>query len=482
MAEAQIAAGHYEPDGYGDARKFLVNLYTEPNGGDPARPVRLVDTPGSRLIDDGTVLSTGVRGLFQADGYASGKLVVPDGTTVRLYDVAGDAWTSLTGTLTGTDRVRVAFGETQAGFLSGGLFYVSASAGTDVAAASDADWATLLSDHGETAFTSIATMGQRALLTYGSRFAFSTTLQFNTTTTLSYYTAENAPDGIIAGVVLGDIFYVFGTQTIEPWIQTGDNDNPFSPIVGQVIKRGALARDTIVELDNTLFFIGNDYVVYRLNGLTPQALNTPNDTWVTRHLLNTAASDIVCSRMESEGHSFYLINTPDKCIVYDVATSTWQIRKTYGSDTWEWLYHVANDGKFYAANEDTTLVELSRSYKSDRMADASTFGTHIVREFTAHLPVKAGKPPVGQVRVEGTKGIGLSTGQGSNPLLEMSISRDQGNTFEAWRSRSLGLIGNYSARTSWEQNGRAGPEQTVLYFRWSDPVGFLPSRVAIGER
>jgi hypothetical protein len=481
VADAQIAAGHYEPDGYGDARKFLVNLYTEPNGGDPARPVRLVDTPGSRLIDGGSVLSTGVRGLFQADGYAGGKLVVPDGTTVRLYNVATDAWTSLTGTLTGTDRVRVAFGETQAGFLSGGLFYVSASAGTDVAAATDADWATLLSDHGETAFTSIATMGQRALLTYGSRFAFSTTLQFNTTTTLSYYTAENAPDGIIAGVVLGDIYYVFGTQTIEPWLQTGDNDNPFSPIVGQVVTRGAMARDAIVKLDNTLFFIGDDRAVYRLNGLVPQMINA-NDAWITRYLQTVNASDVVCSSMETEAHKFLFIWTPDKCIAYDVATSTWQIRRTYGSDTWEWLHHVANDGKFYAANQATALVELSRSYKSDRQADASTFGTHIVREFTAHLPVKTGRPPVGQVRVEGTKGIGLSTGTGSNPLLELSISRDQGNTFEAWRSRSLGVIGNYGARTSWEQNGLAGPEQTVLYFRWSDPVGFLPSRVAIGER
>lgn len=481
MADAQIAAGHYEPDGYGDTRKFLVNLYTEPNGGDPARPVRLVDAPGSRLIDGGSVLSTGVRGLFQADGYAGGKLVVPDGTTVRLYDVTGNAWTSLTGTLTGTDRVKVAFGETQAGFLSGGLLYVSASAGTALAIASDADWATLLSDHGETAFTSIATMGQRALLTYGSRFAFSTTLQFNTTTTLSYYTAENAPDGIIAGVVLGDIYYVFGTQTIEPWLQTGDNDDPFRPIVGQVITRGAMARDAIVKLDNTLFFIGDDRAVYRLAGLTPQMINA-NDAWITRYLQTVSASDVVCSSMETEAHKFLFIWTPDKCIAYDVATSTWQIRRTYGSNTWEWLHHVASDGKFYAANQDTALVELSRSYKSDRMPDASTFGTHIVREFTAHLPVKEGRPPVGQVRVEGTKGIGLSTGTGSNPLLELSISRDQGNTFEAWRSRSLGVIGNYGARTSWEQNGRAGPEQTVLYFRWSDPVGFLPSRVAIGER
>jgi hypothetical protein len=377
--------------------------------------------------------------------------------------------------------VRAAFGEVQAGLLAGGAFYVSAAAGTAIAAASDADWATLLSDHGETAFTSIEVMGQRALLTYGSRFAFSTALEFNTTTTLSYYTAENAPDGIVAGVRLGDTYYVFGTQTIEPWIQTGDNDDPFRPIVGQVIDRGALARDTIVKLDNTLLFIGDDLSVYRLNGLTPQILNAA-DPWVSRHLATVDAGDVVCRGEENEAHKQYVIYTPTKCIVYDIATGGWHLRKTYGSETWEWQFGVRVGASFYGANASTTLVELSRSYKSDRMADASTFGTEIVREFTGHLPVNRGSPAIGQIRIEGTKGIGLSSGQGSDPLVEMAISRDKGNTFGDYRSRSLGLIGEYGARTSWEQNGRAVPEQTVLRFRWSDPVGFLPSRVAIGER
>ena len=116
------------------------------------------------------------------------------------------------------------------------------------------------------------------------------------------------------------------------------------------------------------------------------------------------------------------------------------------------------------------------------MATASTFGTEIVHEFTAHLPVKQGRPPIGQVRIEGTKGIGLSTGQGSSPVAQMAISRDKGNTFGPFRDRSLGAIGSYNARTAWEQNGLSGPEQTVFWFRWSDPVGFFPSRVAIGER
>jgi hypothetical protein len=479
--EAIIAASHYEPDGYGDARKFLVNLYTEPNSGDALRPVRLVNTPGSRIIDNASTLATAIRGVFQADGYAAGKIVVVDGTVMRLYNTATNAWTTVTGTVAGTDRVRAAFAETQAGFLANGTFYVSAVAGSTIAAASDADWATLLSDAGETAFTSIATMGQRALLTYGSRFGFSTSLQFNTTTTLSYYTAENAPDGIIAGVVLGDVYYVFGTQTIEPWVQTGDNDDPFRPIVGQVIDRGAMARDTIVKLDNTLFFIGNDRSVYRMNGLTPQILNA-NDAWVTRYLQTVSASDVVCSSMETEAHKFYFIWTPGKCIAYDVATQTWHIRKTYGSDTWEWLHHVSKDGRFYAGNGVRTFVELSRAYKSDRQSSATAFGTEIVREFTGHLPTKSGRPPIGQVRVEGTKGIGLASGQGSAPVLQMLISRDKGNTFGPAMQRSLGALGEYGARTSFEQTGRSGPEQTVLWFKWSDPVGFLPSRVAVGER
>jgi hypothetical protein len=140
MPAAEMAASHFEPDGYGDARKFLINFYAEVNGGDPSRQMRLVNTPGSRLIDDSGVLDTGVRGLFQADGFASGKIVVPDGAAIRLYDASAATWSALTGSIAGADRVRAVFGEVQAGFLAGGSLYQST--GASVAALSDGDWAT----------------------------------------------------------------------------------------------------------------------------------------------------------------------------------------------------------------------------------------------------------------------------------------------------------------------------------------------------
>jgi hypothetical protein len=480
MPAAVISSSHYEADGYGDARKWCVNLYAEQNPTDPQRPMRLVTTPGSVIVDNGTTLSGIPRGLFQADGFAGGKLVVPDSTTIRLYDTAADSWGSLTGVITGSDRVQAAFGEVEGAFLANGALFVSD--GSSVAAVTDADFATLLSDHSETAFTSVATIGQRMVFTYGSRFGYSAALDFDNTTTLSYYTAENAPDGIVAGVTLGDMLWIFGTQTIEPWVQTGDNDDPFRPMTSQVVRRGCMARDTIVQLDNTLFFIADDRTVRRLDDLTPTILND-KDMWVTRHLVGVSASDVICSKMETDAHSFYIINTPTACIVYDVATGQFHKRETYGEDTWEWAYIVRKDASFYAGSRlYSTLAKLSRDYKSDRMADASTFGTEIVRKFSAHLPVMNGRPAMTSVRLDGMKGVGLNSGQGSSPVVSMSISNDNGNTFGTDRPKSLGAIGEYDARTLWNQCGRAKPEQTVLLFSVSDPVGFAPTMVAINER
>ena len=480
MPSAVISSSHYEADSYGDARKWCVNLYAEKNPTDPQRPMRLVTTPGSVIVDNGSVLGGIPRGLFQADGFASGKLVVPDGTTIRLYDTAAASWGSLTGSITGTDRVKAAFGEVEAAFLANGALFVSD--GSSVAAVADADFATLLSDHSQTAFSSVVTIGQRMVFTYGSRFGYSAALDFDNTTTLNYYTAENAPDGIVAAAVLGDMLWIFGTQTIEPWVQTGDNDDPFRPLTAQVVRRGCMARDTIRVLDNSLFFIADDRTVRRLDGLTPTILNA-DDAWVTRHLESVSASDVICSTMETDAHSFYIINTPTACIVYDVATGQWHKRESYDEDTWEWAYIVRKDATFYAGSRlYSTLVTLSRSYRSDRMADASTFGTEIIRKFSAHLPVMKGRPAMSSIRLDGMKGVGLNSGQGSSPVVSLEISNDNGNTFGSGRDRTLGAIGEYDARTLWNQCGRAKPEQTVLLFSVSDPVAFAPTMVAINER
>lgn len=465
MPLAQVAASHYEPDGIGDGRMYCVNVYPEKNEIDPNRPYKHVIRPGSLDRDTGNVISGNIRGVGQADGHASSKVLVVDGATVRLFNPSDNSWSAMTGTLAGTDRVQMAFSEVQGAVLANGTIYVST--GTAVAAASSANWATLLSDHGQTAFTSIATIGQRLIATYGNRFAFSTTLQFNTTTTLSYYTAENTPDALVGCIVIGSYLYLIGTESIEIWSQTGDEDDPFRPQTSSVVTRGGVARDTIRLCDNGLFFVADDYSVRRLDGLTPVIISEP---WVARALRAEDKADLVASVMEVENHTFYIINGLNVCLCYDVSIGTWTVRKTYGSDTWEPTYIIEASGNHYAASRSGgRFVQLSRTYTSDYKPDAATFGTHIISEFSAHLPVLRENTPISAIRYEGVKGRGSAQDVFDGGSISMRISRDNGVTYGFWREAPLGAQGEYSTRAIWRRNGLAKAPQTVLHFRTNDP-------------
>lgn len=465
MPQAQVAAGHYLPDDPGDSVKFCVNVYPEKNDADAARPVKLVRRVGSLdLIQSSGVSFTTVRGMGQADGHASGKILIADDDTVRTYDTSAATFGTLTGTLTGSDRVQFAFGGVEAAILADGDLFVST--GSAVAAATDADWATLLSDHSQTAFTSVATLGQRALLTYGDRFAFSDALNFNETTALNYYTAESSPDGIVAGYVLGDWYYVFGTQTIEIWTQTGDNDDPFRPLTSSVIQRGCLAGDTIQLLDNTLFFVADDFTVRRL---TQSSAEIISQAWVTRALRSENKADLVASVMEYDNHTFYIINGLNNCLVYSVAFGTWQLFTSLESSTWKYAYILDKDGTYYGLGRTGTVFsELSRSFESDEKPAAGTFGTEIVWQGSAHLPITTGRPPIKSIRVDGTKGVGSAADKFEDGYIEMRISRDNGNTWSDWRRRSTGTQGQYGKRTIWRRNGRGKPPQTIMQFRGND--------------
>ncbi len=465
MPMARIAAGHYEPDGVGDGRKVCINLYSEPNENDPNRPMRHLVRPGSLDRDTGNALTSTPRGIGQTDGHAGGNVLVLDSATVRTFNPADATWGALTGAIAGDDRAQFAFSEAEGAILANGEIHVST--GAAVAAATDADYATLLSNHGQTVFTSITSLGQRLIATYGSRFCFSDTLDFNNTTTLSFYTAESSPDALIAAVALQGSLYLFGTETIERWVETGDNDAPYRPQTSSVMNRGCIARDTIVQMDNTLFFVGDDYSVYRLNGLTPQMVSKP---WVTRRLRAESPGDLVASRMEYEGHAFYILNGANGCYAFDAMSQEWFLWKTYNSDTWEWSQIIEASGNHYAISRSAArFAELSRSYEGDYQASAATYGTEIVVEFTAHLSVQGGRKAIPTIRIDGTKGRGSGSNVNADAYVSMALSKDNGLTRGTYRERSIGKQGEYRKRAIWRQNGRAREPQVIAFFRSNDP-------------
>ena len=455
--------------------KRCHNVYPEPHPNDPEDDIALVESPGSLQRN---TFAAPVRGMWQADGHASGRVLIAQGTTVSTFAPSTNTVSALTGSTAGTDRGDFAFTESEGfGLFNGGLYV---STGTAIAAVTDAQFATLLSDAGETAFTSVATMGQRGLFTYGPRFGFTAVLDMDDVTALSYYTAESSPDNLIAGRVVGELYYLFGTQTIEPWAQTGDSDDPFALQPGMTQQVGCMCRDGIVRADNTLFFIDNAGNPRRLAQGSSPILN-PKDPWVTTLLKAAGAANIRGMVYEDSAHVFVIWRMPTACVVYDVLMQEWHTRDTNETDTWRWTSMVTAGTRVFVGDDAGQFDELSRDYTSESMADASTMGTEIVREFTAYLPVKAGRMAVKTARLDSAKGVGAATGQGSAPVIAMRQSRDAGNTWSSWSSRTLGAQGVYDARSIWRRRGRAKDKGLVFQFLKSDPVKCAYLGVRVNE-
>lgn len=498
MPRANLASGHFEREQAGESERILKNMYAEENAGDPARPIRLVTSPGTVDRDPSNTITGTIRGMAQSDAFAPGKIIIVDGGTVRLWDIAAGTLTALSGIVSGTDRVDIAFTQTEMAILSGGNLYTSA--GSSIAQVSDPDLPANI--------TSLASLGQRILMTADNgQWYYTDVLDADSIQGSAFYTAESAPDDLVCVRVVGELAYLCGTRTIEPWYYDGvSTTDPFSR-ASNVIQRGVLTRDSVFELQNMLHFVADDFTVMQLAGTEPLIISKP---WVVRMLKAVNISDIICAVYEDENHAFYSVNTPNGCAVYDLASKEWHLRESNGQSTWDWVRIVSKDGKHYVSKRTgSTFCELSRDYATDEettvasvdirvttggdtrirvsgdtrvtAGSGSTLGTDIPRQFTAHIPHDGGRPAIGAIHLEGSKGRGNASGDGSDPVAGLRISNDNGNTFSARRTRNLGAQGAYDERTKWERNGRGKRPQTVLWFDVDEPVKFDITGVVYGE-
>jgi hypothetical protein len=98
------------------------------------------------------------------------------------------------------------------------------------------------------------------------------------------------------------------------------------------------------------------------------------------------------------------------------------------------------------------------------------YGDIIVQERSSQ-PFNAGGLPffAGSLMLTMESGVGLTTGQGSDPQIRMDFSDNGGRTFSSEFSRSYGKIGEYMSLPTWRRQGRI-PKYRILRFKTSEPV------------
>ena len=143
---------------------------------------------------------------------------------------------------------------------------------------------------------------------------------------LDYATAEAAPDDTLA--ILSDqrALWLFGAESTEVWFNNGNADFPFQRMQGAYIEKGIAAVQTVAKLDNSIFWLGNDRVVYRTQGYGFGRVSTHE---IESEFLSGDVRDAYAYAYSEEGgHAFYVLTVPsiNRTCVYDVATQLWHER------------------------------------------------------------------------------------------------------------------------------------------------------------
>lgn len=93
---------------------------------------------------------------------------------------------------------------------------------------------------------------------------------------LDFFEAESETDDLLEAITVGDQVWLVGQKSIEPWYLNGSTDpaaNPLSRVQGRPFSIGAI-EGTIVKLANSVFLVGNDGIVYRVEG-GPTPISNP---------------------------------------------------------------------------------------------------------------------------------------------------------------------------------------------------------------
>lgn len=155
--------------------------------------------------------------------------------------------------------------------------------------------------------------------------------------TLDRYEAEASPDRIVGLAVLNFEVVVFGQRTIEFFYNSGGTTGTFQNR-RQTITRGCASRHTIAKLGNTLFWLGDDGIVYRMNGYSAEPMSTGP---MSRAFAGKDWANAFAFTWEDRGFKVYYLTFPDgHTWGYDVVSGLWTRRGSFGMDRWRLTHTV----------------------------------------------------------------------------------------------------------------------------------------------
>lgn len=324
---------------------------------------------------------------------------------------------------------------------------------------------------------------------------------------LDFASAEGAPDGVVGIIADHRELWVFGTNSIEVWYNSGNADFPFERIQGAFNELGCASPHCIAKLDNGLFWLGQDArgkgMVYRANGYAGARISTHAVEWQIQQYSDI--SDAIAYTYQQDGHSFYVLTFPsaNTTWVYDASTQAWHERAGWSNGSF--TRHRSNCRAFFDQNvvvgdyENGNLYSLDLTNYSDNDATqkwlrswrALPQGQNNLKRTAHHSLQLDCETGVGVdsggyfslvLATEENEAILTESGDdilideyiattGQDPQVCLRWSDDGGHTWSNEHWTSMGKVGEYGKRVLWRRLGMTQKLRDRVYeISGTDPV------------
>lgn len=294
---------------------------------------------------------------------------------------------------------------------------------------------------------------------------------------LDFFARSTASDHIVAMVCANSRAWIFGSETSEAYEDVGDADNPFQPIKGSLFQIGTRSPWAVSVGVNTIRWLGQSRdsgpAVYRLDGY--------NGTRISTHAIEaqlgtaTTLADAEAFTEGREGHLFYALTCPSlgvagDTLVLDEIEQAWHHRRRWNAtlgreEAWRVRGHaVVGQVHVVGSRDSGSIWALDLDTYDD---DGEILR---MRRRAPYLGAENAWAFIDQFELGVEPGVGLNSGQGSDPQVELLVSKDLAKTWFSAGTASLGPMGAYDDRTFWTRLGRARVERLVFEVVITDPV------------
>lgn len=289
---------------------------------------------------------------------------------------------------------------------------------------------------------------------------------------LDFATAEGSPDLLVSLIVDHRELWLFGENSTEVFYNSGNTDFPFERINGAFLEVGCAAKNSVAKLDNTVFWLSADNrgegMIFRAQGYQPQRISTHAVEYaITQY---SRIDDAVAYTYQQDGHSFYVLTFPtaNATWVFDASTNQWHERAWLNTLTGQLNRHRSQCQVFFAGENLVGDWENGNIYRLD-LDTYSDNGNPLPRiRRCMHIANDAKRQFHRSLEILLESGVGLPSGQGSDPQAMLRWSDDGGFAWSSEHWTTMGKIGERSTRVIYRRLGNV--RDRVYELKITDPV------------